>query len=432
MRIQHFLLAVMMLLLVADANAQRLEACLVDQDGKPVSGAVITNGNKQVYSNAQGCFGIDTLGIKHLRINRTGFDPLKVEVTMHSDNQLLMHRKDNTLKTFEVNGIVHPDTIVSSPVWMIKDYVFWGDSIWLLTWDKRPDRCMLRLFDQHNRELKAYNLHDQAESFFKDAAGTIYLECLSSVYLVSMYMLSSIRTDDYYSGIRRVPVMNDSAMVYSTWRYDRPEFAYLKLDRKGNYDTVLTVKDKHLRDLYFAEFKFLSFKDQTEIRRRCRRTGEDQYDLAAAYTGFTRSIWWHPLYSPMLKQNNQFETFDHYRDSLLIFDEHVQRSNQETMKFHEDKSYQKRLIQDETTGEVYALYLRLGVSWLKNLSKNSAEEFRLSHRYVDKIRIKNHQVFYLFRPFESSQNTFLYSENTPFINDLKDLSNCAVNCDQSN
>ena len=113
MRIHHFLLAVVMLLLVADANAQRLEACLVDQDGKPVSGAVVTNGNKQVYSNAQGCFGIDTSGIKYLRINRTGFDPLKLEVTMLSDNQLLMHRKDNTLNTFEVNGIVHPDTIVS-------------------------------------------------------------------------------------------------------------------------------------------------------------------------------------------------------------------------------------------------------------------------------------------------------------------------------
>jgi hypothetical protein len=110
----------------------------------------------------------------------------------------------------------------------------------------------------------------------------------------------------------------------------------------------------------------------------------------------------------------------------------VQRSNQVNMKFHEDKSYQKQLIQDETTGEVYAFYLRLGVSWLKNLSKNSAEEFRLTHRYVEKIRIKNHQVFYLYRPFESSQNTFLYSENAPFTEALKDLSNSAVNCDHSN
>lgn len=432
MRVLHFLFAAVWLLFAADIHAQRFEACLIDQDGKPVTGAIINNGIKQVYSNTKGCFGIDTLGIKQLRINRTGFDPLKLDVAKISDHVLLMHRKDNTLAAFEVTGNIQPDTIISSPVWMIKDYVFWGDSIWLLTWDKRPDRCMLRLFDQQNRELKSYKLQDQAERFFKDAAGTIYLECLSSVYLVSMYMLSSIRTDDYYSGIRRVPVMNDSAMVYSTWRYDRPEFAYLKLDRKGNYDTVLTVQDKHLRDLYFAEFKFLSFKDQTEIKRRCRRTGEDQYDLAAAFTGFTRSIWWHPLYSPMMKQNEQFETFDHYRDSLMIFDDRIQRSNQVNMKFHEDKSYQKQLIQDETTGEVYALYLRLGVSWLKNLSNKSDEEFRLTHRYVDKIKIKDHQVFYLYRPFESSQNTFLYSENAPLQNDLKNLSNSAVNCDQSN
>jgi hypothetical protein len=69
------------------------------------------------------------------------------------------------------------------------------------------------------------------------------------------------------------------------------------------------------------------------------------------------------------------------------------------------------LIQDETTGDVYALYLRHGVSWLKNLTKNDAEEFRLTHRYVEKIHIKDRQVYYLYRPFESSQNTYLYREN---------------------
>lgn len=432
MRYSHFILVVIMLYFSVEIKAQRFEAFLKDQDGKPVTSAVVNNGNKQVFSNAKGFFGIDTVRVKHLQINRTGYEPLRIDVSSISGNTIVLQRKENTLGTFEVSGTLQPDTIVSSPVWMIKDYVFWGDSIWLLTWDKRPDRCMLRLFDQQNRELKVYKLQDQAERFFKDAAGTIYLECLSSVYQVSIYALLSIRTDDYYSGIRRVPVMNDSAMVYSTWRHDRPEFAYLKLDRKGNYDTVLTVQDKRLRDLYFAEFKFLSFKDQTEIRRRCRRTGEDQYHLAAASTGFTRSIWWHPLYSPIMKQNEQFEVFDHYRDSLVVFNQQLKRDDQANMSFHEDKSYQKQLIQNETTGEVYALYLRLGVSWLKNLSKNNAEEFRLTHRYVDKIRIKNLQVFYLYRPFESSQNTFLYSEEVPFTEALKELSNCAVNCDHSN
>lgn len=411
MRVLQFLFVAMWLLLATDIQAQRLEACLVDQDGKPVSGAIINNGNKQVYSNAKGCFGIDTMEVKFLKIHRIGFEPLKVFTKSISSNTLQMHRKDNTLATFEVNGISHPDTIVSSPVWMIKDYVFSGDLIWLLTWEKRPDRCVLRLFNQDNEQLTQFQLDDNAEAFFKDASGSIYLECKSSVFRVSPDILLPIRTDDYYTGIRRVPVMNDSAMVYSTWRNDRPEFAYLKLKRNGNYDTILTVQDKHLRDLYYAEFKFLSFKDQTEINRRCRRTGEDKYDIAAAYTGFTRSIWWHPLYSPMMKQNEQFEVFEHYRDSLVVFDEKLNRADQSNIQFHEDKAYRKQLIQDETTGDVYALYLRHGVSWLKNLTKNDAEEFRLTHRYVEKIHIKDRQVYYLYRPFESSQNTYLYREN---------------------
>jgi hypothetical protein len=411
MHIRRYILAIVLLHFCSLSKAQRFEACLMDQDGKLVSGAVVSNGNKQVFSNSKGCFKIDTVRVKRLQINRTGFEPLNVDLASISGNTIAMVRKENSLGTFEVNASLQPDTIVSSPVWMIKDYIFSGDSIWLLTWEKRPDRCKLRLFDQQNQELKAYQLPQNAESFFKDAAGEIYLECQAEVFRVSIEALSGIRSNDYYKGIRRVPVMNDSAMVYSTWRRDRPEFAYIKLDRKGQYDTILNVQDKRLRDLYYAEFKFLSFKDQTEINRRCRRTGEDKYDLAAAYTGFTRSFWWHPLYSPMMKQNEQFEVFDHYRDSLVTFDDRLLRDNQANIQFHEDKSYRRQLIQDETTGEVYALYLRLGVSWLKNLTNGKEEEFRLTHRYVEKIRIKNRSVYYLYRPFESSQNTYLYKEN---------------------
>jgi hypothetical protein len=45
---------------------------------------------------------------------------------------------------------------------------------------------------------------------------------------------------------------------------------------------------------------------------------------------------------------------------------------------------------------------------------NITEKVRLEFRYIDKIAIQNNFVYYVYRPFESTQKKFLYKERLPY------------------
>jgi hypothetical protein len=62
------------------------------------------------------------------------------------------------------------------------------------------------------------------------------------------------------------------------------------------------------------------------------------------------------------------------------------------------------------------LHFRAGKYSIAPIRLTDASEgpaFPLHYRYVEHIRIRNAKVYYIYRPFESLQNTFIYSEEIP-------------------
>jgi glutathione peroxidase-family protein len=43
-----------------------------------------------------------------------------------------------------------------------------------------------------------------------------------------------------------------------------------------------------------------------------------------------------------------------------------------------------------------------------------SEKVKLHYKYVEKIRVHNNKIFYIYRPFESIQKRFLYKEKLPY------------------
>lgn len=331
---------------------------------------------------------------------------------------LLLRKRTFQLRAVTVRPSSLPDTVVWSKIWMIRDFCFHYDSLLLLTWERSPDKCMLRLTDEQGRESAAIPVKDVPLGFFTDISGTSYLECKEHTYRIDVWrgalFLQEMDEYKYYGSIRPLVGLSPQQLFASTWRYHKPEFAYLHVDRDLlRQDTLMEICDKHLSDLYYSEYDFLSFKNKTEVKRRCRRTGEDQYELAAMMTGFTRSLWWRPLYSPFFMEDTTALIFDHYRDSLFRFDASGRKIHRAYMEFHKPKEYKKKMVQDEINGQLYAIYFKNGISRLLPIHPQTAEAgtpLPLSYRYAEKIKVRNGKVFYLYRPFESSQNMFLYSE----------------------
>lgn len=325
---------------------------------------------------------------------------------------------NRTIREFEVIEEMHPETVISSPDWRIKDFAFQGDNILVLTYDKKPENCVLRRLTLDNVELESKIIEEESYGFFEDVFHQVFLETKENVYYISSIPgmhFEKVKEEIFYSMIRPTAAKLDSAFISSTWHPKRPDFNYLIKSSYG-IDTLKEIRDPHLYDLYYSEYRFLPFPTQCAIKRRSRETGESKYDIAAQWSGFTNSLWWRELYSPAIKMDDSLFLADHYKDSLYVFDSGGNRVRAIEINFHKQKGYDKELLYDEFTSTWYARFFRNGVTRLHRLNhfgEIEGEPMRLSYRYVEKIKLYQGKAFYLYRPFESTQNTFLYSEVLP-------------------
>ena len=316
------------------------------------------------------------------------------------------------LKPFEVVASMRPDTVISSEHWMIRDFEFQGENILVLTWNKNPNKCVLRKINTEHREIDSLPLTEIPYAFFRDVFDQVYLITQKHVYFIENNSLTlyKIKEDFFFGRIYPIAERVDSSLFFSTYNRKKPDFIYLN----SKSDTLHEIRNKHLYDLYYSEYTFLPFHMKTEIKRRCSRSGESKYDVAAELTGFTNSLWWEDLYSPMFASSDTVFIADHYRDSLFLYDKSGKFLLAYPMNFHKEKGYEKEILRDYTSGEWFARYSINGRTHLKPVGRQAeitGESIKLHYRYIDKVKVHNGKAWYLYRPFESRQNSFLYAES---------------------
>jgi hypothetical protein len=112
--------------------------------------------------------------------------------------------------------------------------------------------------------------------------------------------------------------------------------------------------------------------------------------------------------------------FDYPKDRLVIFNRVGESLDTIPIYHHyqpKKTGWQKQLIQDNVTGVIYAQYENDGNMFLGIVDVKTgeiSEKVKLHYKYVEKIRVHNNKVFYIYRPFESIQKRFLYKEKLPY------------------
>jgi hypothetical protein len=70
-------------------------------------------------------------------------------------------------------------------------------------------------------------------------------------------------------------------------------------------------------------------------------------------------------------------------------------------------------LKDHHTQKIYTTFRKSGITYLREINKKSGAVTtgqKLTYKYVEHIRISNGYMYYVYRPFESAQNRFLYKE----------------------
>ncbi len=179
---------------------------------------------------------------------------------------------------------------------------------------------------------------------------------------------------------------------------------------------ICSVVDTFMMDLFRSEYKYLKGPDKVAAMNLAAELGVDKEIVAGYMTGFSRNIWFKPLYAPLFVVGDTLLVFDHVRSRLRKYDRAFSQVGEVGLTYQgsaDGKFWSGRLLQDGSDQRVYAEFRRNGISWLRAIDPvtgSVGDRMRLANVYPERVQVYAGQVYYIWRPFGSLQKRTIYRE----------------------
>ena len=408
-----------------------------DRDKSPITGARLRYGRegKDFYADEKGEFEVyvSEKKVDTLFIYSIGFVPKQMKVTQKMldkkvvKGMLRMNVVMNTYVLDEHEVIAQRiDTVFGSPEYYVEDYLFQDDgNLLLLAYTQTLKKGSVLLLTDDTQKIKLkYTVPYVAQKLFRSYAGDVFLECEEGVFFVRIadyeIAISKVPQSDYDGFYRRVIDSIGSQYYYSNYSEIYPSVTFFATERTDTTHIPLyTAEDEFMMELYRAEYKYVSGREKLWAYREEQRTGIDKEVIIGANV-FTHNILYKPVYAPLFVIEDTIHVFDHYRNQMVRFDTDHDRIDSIPVSYHlitKGEKWKKPIIKDELTNELYVVYNRGGYMCVKRFDRHTGQvtaSFRVGNRFVENLRIRNGEIYYIYRPYESIQKKFLYKEKIKF------------------
>lgn len=326
-----------------------------------------------------------------------------------------------TLKEVPVSDQRIVDTVFGTWKYSVADYEFIEDKMLILTFKKSLEKPTVRLIDATQKVLSSFELPDEAQKFYKDYMGYINVICVNHVYRITIedddIHLTSLPLDDYRKFVMPCVDSVHNSIYFSNYQADYPEFTYYAYNSPEKILTpIKKIGDPEVMHGYNMEYYFLNPKDRVKARKLANYYSVDFHRVAANMSGLTSSMYYTPLYSPLFIMEDTICVFDHSSNAIFKYDRYLNQLDSLSIDYNHPKSWREwknEVIIDKEANSAYALYQKNGFYYLKRINMHTGKivgSFKLTNQYVEKIKIKGDYVYYIYRPFESLQEKFVYKE----------------------
>jgi hypothetical protein len=349
-------------------------------------------------------------------IRTEGRDTIPITVEMNS--------KVFPLDTIPIYSIHKPETLVGKPNYSVFDFDFYEDKLLLLTSENSLSKAQIRLADYSGKIYSSFSLPKQAgeaKRFFHDYEGYTDIICQDSILRMDVFnnalMSITVKQNDFK---RFIDPVSDTA--FGKYYFDNnwekyPSFGHYSVTREDSLAKLLkTITNEHLMEMYNFEYYFLPSRMQLEARRLADYYKTDVHIVAAMMSGFTQSMFYEPLYAPLFILKDTICIFNHYNDHLYHYSKNNKLIDSVPIAYHHPKNWRhwkKQLFVDEPENKVYAFFSKDGHHYLKQIDFQTGKEimtYKLKNHSGEKIKIRDGYVYYVYRPFDSTQERFLYRE----------------------
>lgn len=400
---------------------------------KPVEGALVQvlNSNYNAISDKKGGFKISIPHKKHitLLIKHASFDSkikeLDVNDTLNSIFvSISLTTKEILLNPVPITANNKPDTLVYSGKFSIYDFDFYEDKYILLTSENELKRSELKLADHNGKVLNTLKVPAEAgisKELFHDYMGYTNVICENAIYRIIVYenrlMIFSLNAKDFNSFVKPIIDTVNNKLIFSDYWKEYPSFNYYSFDEKNKTKSeLISITNHDLLSIYNMEYYYLKPKDRLEAREIADEYKIDKKVAAALMTGFTKSLFYDPLYAPLFILKDTICIFDHYKDALFHFDKNGKKLDSVPISYNHPKNWRewKRLmLKDDIENTIYAVYAKDGHKYIKLIDHHDGKDkgkYKLQFHSGDKIKVRDGYIYYVYRPFESTQEKFLYRE----------------------
>jgi len=352
--------------------------------------------------------------LNEVNFRRINDDSLFLEVAMFFEG-----RVDDD---FVVYANKLPDTIFGSDKISVSDFELLPDGrIILLTYEKRLRKSSQVCLLVNGEVTSSLSVPGRAEKLISDFRGNIHLVCKKSLYSIfpddyDALKFGAIDKEYYFKYIAPIVDTNKSKMYFSNFNPDYPAMDYMYVDKVDTtYKHLLNIEDELMMEMYTSEYKWVDVRTKLWAMQMEQESGIDKRIWVGA-NFFTQSIYYDEIYAPMFMRNDSLLVFDHYKELLFVLNDDGEKLDSLPIYYHlneRQSGWDKLLVQDEVTGQVYSVYEKAGYTYLKWIDTKTGEaklNQKLHFRYVEKLEIRDNKVYYIYRPYESTQKKFLYEE----------------------
>jgi hypothetical protein len=328
------------------------------------------------------------------------------------------------LTAVEINSKPKPDTVFGTTKFSIIDFDFYEDKYFLLTEDIKTDKQFIRLADETQALLYSVAIPGdagKAKNLYRDFMGYSNIICENKIFRLLVFndklMLASLPVEDYNALVKPVIDTINSQLLFSNYSRDYPLFNYFSYNlNDSSKKEVHTIQDEELMHAYRFEYYSMKSRDKLMALEVAQEYGVDKHIAAAMISGFTHSMFYTPLYAPLYIVSDTICVFDHYKDCLFHYDKSAKKIDSVKINYHHPKNWKdwkNLMVKDFTENSIYAVFDNNGHKYLKMINTHSGKEegkYPVIHYSADKIRIRDGYIYYVYRPFQSIQEKYLYKE----------------------
>lgn len=410
----------------------KLYGCVTDSNSPLQSVVVkIQNTNYNTYSNRKGMFELIIPFQKKTTINFSllGYQK-QSKIIVLNQYQDSLRVNIELIKSFisieEVNIYANkkPDTLVGSPKFSIYDFDFYEDKFILLTSAKGMDKAELKLADVNGKIITSYPVPKdagEAKELYHDYMGYTNLICENYVYRINFYIerfvLIPLNPKDVDEYIKPIIDTVDGKIIFTDYWKLYPAFNYYSYNETdSSKHHLISIENKELMHAYNFEYYNLKPREKLEARRLAEEYNTDKRIIASLMSGFTKSLFYEPPFAPLYIINDTISVFDHYKDYLFHLNSKGQFIDSVKISYNHPKNWQEwkhQMLKDELENKVYAVYAKSGRKYIKQICYRTGKElgrYNLQFHSADKLKIRDGYAYYIYRPFESTQEKYFYRE----------------------